>query len=308
MSDNRRSQAEMSGRRPRVDRGTVEDTPHARTSDKACDDPNRQPFEVTMEEVLSRENMLAAHTRVLQNGGAPGIDGITVDDLWDMAVDQWEAIREKLLSGTYQPSPVRKVEIPKPSGGKRMLGIPTVLDRLIQQALLQVLSPLYDPTFSDASFGFRPGRSAHQALDRAKEHVAAGYRWVVDMDLEKFFDRVNHDILMSRIARRVKDKRILKLIRVFLQAGIMEGGVTSPRSEGTPQGGPISPLLSNILLDDLDKELERRGHRFVRYADDCNIYVCSQRAGERVLDSMERFLQKRLRLVVNRAKSSVGHT
>ena len=261
-----------------------------------------------MEEVLSRENMLAAHKRVLQNGGSPGVDGISVDDLWDLAVDQWEAIREKLLSGTYKPQPVRKVEIPKPGGGKRMLGIPTVLDRLIQQALLQVLSPLYDPTFSDASFGFRPQRSAHQALDRAKEHVASGYRWVVDMDLEKFFDRVNHDILMSRIARRVKDKRILKLIRVFLQSGIMEGGVVSLRSEGTPQGGPISPLLSNILLDDLDKELERRGHRFVRYADDCNIYVRSQRAGDRVLDSMENFLQKRLRLVVNRAKSSVGHT
>jgi RNA-directed DNA polymerase len=277
-------------------------------SDKACNDSNRQPFEVTMEEVLSRENMLAAHKRVLQNGGAPGIDGQTVDGLWDLCVDQWAAIRKQLLSGTYQPQPVRKVEIPKPGGGKRMLGIPTVLDRLIQQALLQVLSPLYDPTFSDASFGFRPGRSAHDALDRAKEHVAAGYRWVVDMDLEKFFDRVNHDVLMSRIARRVKDKRILKLIRVFLQAGIMEGGVTSPRSEGTPQGGPISPLLSNILLDDLDKELERREHRFVRYADDCNIYVRSQRAGERVLDTIERFLQKRLRLVVNRAKSSVGHT
>lgn len=308
MSDNRRSQIETSGRRLRVDRGTVEGTPHARGSGKVCNDPNRQPFEVTMEEVLSRENMLAAHKRVLQNGGAPGIDGFTVDDLWDMAVDQWEAIREKLLSGTYKPQPVRKVEIPKLGGGKRMLGIPTVLDRLIQQALLQVLSPLYDPTFSDASFGFRPGRSAHDALDRAKEHVSEGYRWVVDMDLEKFFDRVNHDILMSRIARRVKDKRILKLIRVFLQSGIMEGGVTSLRSEGTPQGGPISPLLSNILLDDLDKELERRGHRFVRYADDCNIYVRSQRAGERVLDSMESFLQKRLRLVVNRAKSSVGRT
>ena len=261
-----------------------------------------------MEEVLSRENMLAAHKRVLQNGGAPGIDGQTVDDLWDLCVGQWEAIREQLLSGTYNPQPVRKVEIPKPGGGKRMLGIPTVLDRLIQQALLQVLSPLYDPTFSDASFGFRPGRSAHQALDRAKEHVSAGYRWVVDMDLEKFFDRVNHDVLMSRMARRVKDKRILKLIRVFLQAGIMEGGVTSPRSEGTPQGGPISPLLSNILLDELDKELEKRGHRFVRYADDCNIYVRSQRAGERVLDSMESFLQKRLRLVVNREKSNVGRT
>lgn len=308
MPDNRRSQTEMSGRRPRVDRGTVEGKPHARASETACNDPNRQPFEVTMEEVLSRENMLAAHKRVLQNGGAPGIDGQTVDDLWDLCVGQWEAIREQLLSGTYNPQPVRKVEIPKPGGGKRMLGIPTVLDRLIQQALLQVLSPLYDPTFSDASFGFRPGRSAHQALDRAKEHVSAGYRWVVDMDLEKFFDRVNHDVLMSRMARRVKDKRILKLIRVFLQAGIMEGGVTSPRSEGTPQGGPISPLLSNILLDELDKELEKRGHRFVRYADDCNIYVRSQRAGERVLDSMESFLQKRLRLVVNREKSNVGRT
>ena len=206
----------MEGRRPRVDRGTVEGTPHAQTSGKACNDPNRQPFEVTMEEVLSRENMLAAHKRVLQNGGAPGVDGVTVDDLWDMAVDQWEAVRKKLLSGTYKPQPVRKVEIPKPGGGKRMLGIPTALDRLIQQALLQVLSPLYDPAFSDASFGFRPGRNAHDALDRAKEHVSEGYRWVVDMDLEKFFDRVNHDILMSRIARRVKDKRILKLIRVFL--------------------------------------------------------------------------------------------
>lgn len=308
MSDNRRSQAEMSGRRPRVDRGTVEGRPHAQVSETACNDPNRQPFEVTMEEVLSRENMLAAHKRVLQNGGAPGVDGQTVEDLWDLCVDQWEAIREQLLSGTYKPQPVRKVEIPKPGGGKRMLGIPTVLDRLIQQALLQVLSPLYDPTFSDANFGFRPGRNAHDALDRAKGHVSAGYRWVVDMDLEKFFDRVNHDVLMSRIARRVKDKRILKVIRVFLQSGIMEGGVTSPRSEGTPQGGPISPLLSNILLDELDKELERRGHRFVRYADDCNIYVGSQRAGERVLDTIERFLQKRLRLVVNREKSSVGRT
>ena len=183
MSDNRRSQTEMNGRRLQVDRSTVEDTPHARTSGKVCKAPNRQPFEVTMEEVLSRENMLAVHKRVLQNGGAPGVDGVTIDDLWGMAVDQWEAIREKLLSGTYKPQPVRKVEIPKPGGGKRMLGIPTVLDRLIQQALFQVLSPLYDPTFSDASFGFRPGRSAHQALDRAKEHVA-GFRWVVDMDLK----------------------------------------------------------------------------------------------------------------------------
>lgn len=201
---------------------------------------------------------------------------------------------------------MRKVEIPKPGGkGVRRLGIPTVLDRLIQQALLQVLPPLFDPTFSESSFGFRPGRSAHQALDRAKEHIAAGHRWVVDMDLEKFFDRVNHDVLMSRLARRIEDKRILKLIRRYLRAGMMEGGVTSPRSEGTPQGGPLSPLLSNVLLDELDKELERRGHRFVRYADDCNIYVRSQRAGQRVLDTTERFLKGRLRLVVNREKSAV---
>jgi len=308
MSDNRTSQPEMEGRRLRVDRGAIEGKPHARKSNKAYADPNRQPFEVTMEEVLSRENMLAAHQRVLKNGGAPGVDGKTVDDLWNLCVDEWEAIKSQILQGKYKPQPVRKVEIPKPGGGKRMLGIPTVLDRLIQQALLQVLSPLYDPTFSDASFGFRPGRSAHQALDRAKEHIAVGYRWVVDMDLEKFFDRVNHDVLMSRIARRVKDKRILKLIRVFLQAGIMEGGVTSPRSEGTPQGGPISPLLSNILLDEFDKELEKRGHRFVRYADDCNIYVRSQKAGESVLNSVERFLAKRLRLKVNRDKSAVGFT
>jgi RNA-directed DNA polymerase len=259
-----------------------------------------------MEEVLNRENMLAAYRRVVANQGAPGVDGITVDDLASLLRQRWEAIREELLSGKYVPSPVRKVEIPKPGGkGVRMLGIPTVVDRLIQQALLQVLTLLFDPTFSDCSFGFRPGRSAHQALDRAKEHIAAGHRFVVDMDLEKFFDRVNHDVLMARLARRIEDKRILKLIRRYLQAGIMEGGVASPRSEGTPQGGPISPLLSNVLLDELDKELERRGHRFVRYADDCNIYVCSRRAGERVLDTIERFLRERLRLVVNREKSAV---
>lgn len=259
-----------------------------------------------MEEVLSRDNMLAAYRRVLSNKGAPGVDGITVDELSALVWARWEAIREELLSGSYTPNAVRKVEIPKPGGkGVRMLGIPTVLDRLLQQALLQVLTPLFDPTFSDASFGFRPGRSAHQALDRAQEHIAAGHRWVVDMDLEKFFDRVNHDVLMSRLARRIEDKRILKLIRRYLQAGMMEGGVTSQRSEGTPQGGPLSPLLSNVLLDELDKELERRGHRFVRYADDCNIYVHSRRAGERVLDATERFLRERLRLVVNRDKSAV---
>ena len=259
-----------------------------------------------MEEVLSRPNMLAAYRRVMSNKGAPGVDGVTVDELWDLCRARWEAIREELLGGTYTPQPVRKVEIPKPGGkGVRRLGIPTVLDRLIQQALLQVLTPLFDPTFSESSFGFRPGRSAHQALDQAKEHIAAGHRWVVDMDLEKFFDRVNHDVLMARLARRIEDKRILKLIRRFLQAGLMEGGVVSPRNEGTPQGGPLSPLLSNVLLDELDKDLHRRGHRFVRYADDCNVYVRSRRAGERVLDTIECFLRKRLRLVVNREQSAV---
>jgi RNA-directed DNA polymerase len=259
-----------------------------------------------MEEVVCRENMLAAYQRVVGNKGAPGVDGITVDELASMLRGRWQAIREELLSDTYCPSPVLKVEIPKPGGkGMRMLGIPTVLDRLIQQALLQVMQPCFDPTFSDSSFGFRPGRSAHQALESAREHISAGHRWVVDMDLEKFFDRVNHDVLMSRLARRIKDKRILRLIRRYLQAGMMEDGLVSQRTEGTPQGGPLSPLLSNVLLDELDKELERRGHRFVRYADDCNVYVRSRHAGERVLTSLERFLWDRLRLTVNRDKSAV---
>lgn len=260
-----------------------------------------------MEQVVRRDNLLAAYGRVRANKGAPGIDGVTIDELADFCRRHWPRIREELLSGQYVPRPVRKVEIPKPDGkGVRMLGIPTVLDRLIQQALLQVLTPIFDPGFSDASFGFRPGRGTHQAVLRAREHIAAGHRWVVDMDLEKFFDRVNHDILMSRVARKVKDKRVLLLIRRYLQAGIMQGGVCSPRTEGTPQGGPLSPLLSNILLDDLDKELERRGHRFARYADDCNVYVRSRAAGERVLDSLEKFLAKRLRLKVNRDKSAVA--
>ena len=218
---------------------------------------------------------------------------------------RWEAIRKELLDSTYQPSPARKVEIPKPGGGVRTLGIPTVVDRLIQQAFYQALESWYDASFSNESFGFRSGRSTHGAVERAREHVVAGYRWVVDMDLEKFFDRVNHAIMRSRLARRIKDKRILLLIRRFLQAGMMEGGLVSAHTEGTPQGGPFSPLLSNILLDELDKELERRGHRFVRYADDCNSYVRSQRSGERVLASVERFLKNRLRLTVNRQKSAV---
>jgi RNA-directed DNA polymerase len=218
-----------------------------------------------MEEVLRRENLLRAHARVVQNGGAAGVDGMTVDELMPYCRHHWARIREELLQGAYTPHAVRRVEIPKPGGsGTRTLGIPTVLDRLIQQALLQVLQPLFDPTSSDGSYGFRPGRSAHDAVRRARSHIAAGCRWVVDLDLEKFFDRVNHDVLMARVTRRVKDKRVLLLIRRYLQAGMMEGGLVSPRTEGTPQGGPLSPLLSNILLDDLDRELERRGHRFAR--------------------------------------------
>lgn len=258
-----------------------------------------------MEEVVSRDNMIAAYDRVVSNKGAPGIDGMTVDQLESYLKEHWPRIREELLNETYRPQPVLKVEIPKPSGGTRTLGIPTVVDRLIQQALHQQLTPLYDPLFSESSYGYRPGRSAHQAVQTARRYVAEGRRWVIDMDLEKFFDRVNHDIMMSRLARKIEDKRVLRLIRRYLQAGLFEGGLTSPRSEGTPQGGPLSPLLSNILLDELDKELERRGHVFCRYADDCNIYVTSQRAGERVLASVEQFLKERLRLTVNRAKSAV---
>jgi len=273
----------------------------------ACDGYAGDGSAELMEEVCARENLMTAYKRVVGNGGAPGVDGMTVDDLWGWCQTHWTRIREELLSGVYEPQPVRRVEIPKPGGkGKRMLGIPTVLDRLIQQALLQVLTPVFDPTFSADSYGFRPGRSAHDAVRRACDHMAAGYRWVVDLDLEKFFDRVNHDVLMARVARRVRDKRVLRLIRRYLQAGMMEGGVVSPRREGTPQGGPLSPLLSNILLDELDRELERRGHRFARYADDCNVYVRSKRAGERVMASLERFLRDRLHLRINRDKSAVA--
>jgi RNA-directed DNA polymerase len=260
-----------------------------------------------MEAVVERENMIKALRRVEANKGSAGVDGITVDALRARLREHWGRIKEELLLGRYHPQPVRKVEIPKPGGkGMRQLGIPTVMDRLIQQALNQVMQPIFDPDFSEFSFGFRPGRSAHQAVLRARENVAEGRRWVVDMDLEKFFDRVNHDILMARLAWKIGDKRVLKLIRGYLQAGLMDGGVVSPRTEGTPQGGPLSPLLSNILLDDLDRELEKRGHAFCRYADDCNIYVKSRRAGQRVLESLTQFLTRRLRLKVNAEKSAVA--
>jgi RNA-directed DNA polymerase len=288
-------------------RGTAGETSTVRQTGTARDDSGGDKALTLIEQVVRRENLVAAHARVVRNGGAPGVDGMTVDDLMPYCRQHWARIREQLLNGTYVPQPVRRVEIPKPDGkGVRMLGIPTVLDRFIQQALLQVLSPIFDPTFSDASFGFRPGRSTHQAVQRARDHIAAGHRWVVDVDLEKFFDRVNHDVLMARVARRVKDKRVLLLVRRCLRAGMMEGGVVSPRAEGTPQGGPLSPLLSNILLDEWDRELERRGHHFVRYADDCNVYVRSKAAGERVLTSLERWLRQRLRLCVNRDKSGVA--
>jgi len=255
--------------------------------------------------IWERQDLLAALERVERNGGAPGIDGMTVEELRPYLKEHWLEIREALDQQTYRPRPVRRVEIPKPDGGMRLLGIPTVMDRLLQQAIAQALTPLYEPLFSTQSYGFRPGRNAHQALKQAQKYVQAGYEWVVDIDLEKYFDRVNHDMLMARVARVVKDKRVLKLIRAYLKSGVMVNWVVLDTAEGTPQGGPLSPLLSNIMLDDLDKELERRGHKFVRYADDCNIYVRTQRAGERVKESVKTFLEKKLKLKVNPKKSKV---
>jgi RNA-directed DNA polymerase len=260
-----------------------------------------------MEEVCEQENCQQALRRVKANKGAPGVDGMNVRELEEHLKQHWPAIREQLLSGTYRPQPVRRVEIDKPdAGGVRKLGIPTVLDRWVQQLVLQVLQKRWDPTFSDHSYGFRPARSAHQAVARAQQYVTEGNRWVVDLDLEKFFDRVGHDKLMARIAERVSDKRVLKLIRAFLNAGVMENGLVSALDEGVPQGGPLSPLLSNLVLDELDQELERRGHRFVRYADDSNVYVRSERAGQRVMASLTAFITQRLQLKVNAQKSAVA--
>jgi len=288
-----------SGRNPRE----VEDGVSRRSARKEnCCPMNSQ----MMEAVVERKNMMAALRRVEANKGSAGVDNMSVELLRAYLREHWPHIKELLLSGQYKPSAVRRVNIPKPDGkGVRQLGIPTVIDRLIQQALHQVMQPVFDGTFSESSYGFRPGRSAHQAVLAARKHVASGRRWVVDMDLEKFFDRVNHDALMARVARKIEDKRVLGLIRRYLQAGVMEGGLVSQRVEGTPQGGPLSPLLSNILLDELDKELEKRKHLFCRYADDCNIYVRSKRAGERVMCSVSQFFSKRLKLKVNPEKSAV---
>jgi RNA-directed DNA polymerase len=271
----------------------------------ATNETERSGTDHLMEEVVESRNVEEALKRVRRNKGSPGIDGMTVDELGRHLARQWASLREQLLAGTYQPSPVKRQQIPKPDGGVRELGIPTCVDRFVQQAILQVLQPRFDATFSEHSYGFRPGRSAQAAILAAQRHIQEGREWVVDMDLEKFFDRVNHDVLMGRLAKRIEDKRMLRLIRRYLEAGIMVNGVVMERHEGTPQGGPLSPLLANVLLDEVDKELERRGHAFCRYADDCNIYVQSERAGQRVMEGMRKLYGK-LRLKVNESKSSVA--
>jgi len=308
------------GRQKLSDRETGEPTQQVKPAGEV---QSAEPFparddgksdEVVWEAVFARVNLFAALKRVESNKGAAGIDGMTVKELSGYLKAHWLEVREALESGKYQPSPVRRVEIPKPDGGVRQLGIPTVLDRLIQQAIAQALTPMFEAVFSPHSYGFRPGRSAHQAVQQSQEYIRQGYDWVVDIDLEKFFDRVNHDMLMARVARVVKDKRVLKLIRAYLESGVMVNGVVMETEEGTPQGGPLSPLLSNIMLTDLDRELEERGHKFVRYADDCNIYVTpalaggareTERAGGRVLESVKQYLEKKLKLKVNPKKSKV---
>jgi len=302
-----RARHQIPGRPGRASNGTGE--AHAKLSrDEAHPVPQKRESSGRVDllmKVLSRENMLAAWKRVKANKGSAGIDGMTIEETAGYLKTHWPQIREEITNGTYRPQAVRRVEIPKPNGGVRALGIPTVVDRMIQQALLQVLQPMIDPTFSEFSFGFRPGRSAHDAVLQAQSYAQEGYRVVVDVDLEKFFDQVNHDILMDRLAKRIADKAILRLIRRYLQAGIMANGVVMDRSEGTPQGGPLSPLLANVLLDEVDQVLQKRGHRFARYADDCNVYVRSQKAGERVLLSLRK-LYARLHLKVNEEKTAVG--
>jgi RNA-directed DNA polymerase len=266
---------------------------------------SREDQDDLLERMLEGDNLRLAYKRVVQNGGAPGVDCVTVAELQAYLKTHWDAVKTTLLAGTYRPMPVKRVEIPKPGGGVRLLGIPTVMDRFLQQALLQVMNPIFDAHFSWHSYGFRQGKRAHDAVKQAQRYIHGGFRWVVDMDLAKFFDRVNHDMLMARVARRVTDKRILTLIRAYLNAGVIADGMLEKTEEGTPQGGPLSPLLANILLDDLDKELTKRGLRFVRYADDCNIFVASKRVGMRVMESVTRFVEEKLKLKVNREKSAV---
>lgn len=302
-----RAMHQKSGQPERVDGGKGETRAETACDEArpACHQPQGLGREDLLQQALSRENMAAAWKRVKANKGSAGVDRLSIEQTIEYLKEHWPRIRSELLSGVYRPQAVRRVEIPKPTGGKRELGIPTVVDRLIQQALLQILQPLIDPTFSEFSYGFRPGRSAHDAVRQAQRYAQEGYRFVVDVDLEKFFDRVNHDILMDRLAKRIADKAVLRLIRRYLQAGIMANGVVLERTEGTPQGGPMSALLANVLLDEVDQDLERRGHKFARYADDCNVYVRSQKAGERVLNSL-RQLYAKLHLRVNESKTEVG--
>jgi RNA-directed DNA polymerase len=299
------------GRQPNPDRDTAGQTKPVKpagSDQRAEPSPARDEGSSDAglwEQIWERENLRQALQRVEENGGAPGIDGMRVEELRPYLKEHWQGIREALEAERYRPSPVRRAEIPKPEEGERLLGIPTMLDRFLQGAMTQVLTPTFDPLFSPRSYGFRPGRNAHQATKQAQEYIREGYEWVVDIDLDRFFDRVNHDMLMARVARVVKDKRVLRLIRAYLESGVIINGVVMDTEEGTPQGGPLSPLLSNIMLDDLDKELEKRGHKFARYADDCNIYVKTQRAGERVMQSVGTFLERKLKLKVNQKKSKV---